>query len=87
MCIRDRTYHMAELYGRRISAVFSAYSQVDVGAHCFALFNSHLHKLAYALSVYLCRRVALIDNCLLYTSFRNNVRCHAFFYSLYLYDL
>ena len=53
---------MAELYGRRISAVFSAYSQVDVGAHCFALFNSHLHKLAYALSVYLCRRVALIDN-------------------------
>ena len=61
---------MAELYGRRISAVLAADTKLDVRAGGLTELASHLNKLAYADLVELCERIILVDLLIIVSVYR-----------------
>ena len=52
---------MAELYAAGISAMLAADAAMHIGAHLLAQLNRHLHQLANALLIKLCKGIVLID--------------------------
>ena len=58
---------MAEFDGRRIAAVFAADTAVQMAVCALAERNCHLHEFADADSVETCKRIGLIDLCLIVT--------------------
>lgn len=52
---------MAELNGRRITAVLTTDTAVKLRVSTLTIINSHLHQLADTLLIKLCERILLID--------------------------
>ena len=52
---------MAELYGRRISAVLAADTALKLRTGCASFLYSHFHKTANTCLVKSCKRIGLVD--------------------------